>query len=150
MEQLAFLRSIRQTCRIYTIRPIRCIGVYDVYIRRNGVYIRYTFYAGILEPPNVRRAAMPNRQACCGVFVTAQHPVSRISNFGRVVTCNKAIIMARNKYNKKYAITFNGVFVCLGSQNVSHCSKIGRVMIHNTSIIMANIICDRSETNRCR
>ena len=61
MEQLAFLRSIRQTCRIYTMRPIRCIDVYDVYIRWNGVYIRYTFYAGILEPPNVRRAAMPSQ-----------------------------------------------------------------------------------------
>ena len=47
-----------------------------------------------------------DRQSCCGVFVTAQHPVSRISNFGRVVTCNKAIIMARNTYNKLYAITF--------------------------------------------
>ena len=63
MEQVAFLRSLRQTCRIYTIRPIRCIDLHGVYISPNGVYILSTFYAGILEPPNVRRDDMPTRRA---------------------------------------------------------------------------------------
>ena len=49
-----------------------------------------------------------DRQACCGVFVTANSlwVAFRISNFGRVVTCKKAIVMASNIYHKKHTMTF--------------------------------------------
>ena len=71
-----------------------------------------------------------DNRGCCGVFVCrGSHPVSHISNFGRVVTCNATVIMPNNICNEKdmyitsCRVAYNTVQGCITFTESRHHSQ---------------------------